>query len=228
MAYCPLRPYMECPLSKKSINFNETKAPEEIQTGFSFIRFLHASPNTPALDIYIDDKKAVSNLSYASMAGYAALPSADHRFEVYPIGQKNKPLLQFTLNCDQDSYHTIVLAGLSPNIQHRIYRDASETIPANESYLRFIHMSPLVPSLDAASETGETLFSGITFGRTEEYIRLEPNTYGLRLRAAGTPNVLLGLPDITLAGCRAYTIYAIGMLGGSPPLTAILLSDGRR
>lgn len=228
MAYCPLRPYMECPLTARSTNLNEAEAIEERQEGFSFIRFLHASPNTPAVDIYIDDRKAVSNLSYASIAGYAALPSTEHKIDVYPMGQKGKPLLRFTITPSADSYRTFVIAGLSPNIQHRIYIDSGEIIPGNESLLRFVHMSPSAPAMDVVLETGEILFSGLTFGRTEEYIRMAPGIYSIRVRAAGTPNVILGLPSVTLSGGRAYTIYAIGMLGGSPPLSAVIVSDGRR
>ncbi|MCQ1529195.1 DUF4397 domain-containing protein [Lutispora saccharofermentans] len=228
MAYCPLRPYMECPITAKSMSLNEAEAIEERQGGFSFIRFLHASPNTPAVDIYIDDRKAVSNLSYASMAGYSALPSTYHKINVYPMGQKGEPLLRFTISPVKGNYRTFVLSGLSPNIQHRTYIDSDETIPDNESLLRFVHISPNAPAVDVTLETGEALFSGLTFGRTEEYIRMEPGIYSLRLRAAGTPGAILGEANIALSGGRAYTMYAIGILGGSPPISAIILSDGRR
>lgn len=235
MAYCPLRPYMRCPLyMMNNMNREETfdkedrDSEEERQSGFSFVRFLHASPNAPALDIYIDNRKAVSNLMYASIAGYAALPSTAHDVAVYPLGQIDSPLTQFTINPSKESYRTIVLAGLSPNIQPRIYVDSGQPIPGNESHLRFVHMSPTAPAMDVVTETGQLLFSGVTFGRVADYISVEPNIYSLRVRAAGTPNVILGLPELTFSGGRAYTIYAIGILGGSPPLTAVLLADGRR
>lgn len=228
MAYCPLRPYMECPITIRSNSLNEAEAIEERQGGFSFIRFLHASPNTPAVDIYIGNKKAVSNLSYASMAGYAALPSTYHKIDAYPIGQKGEPLLRFTISPVKGNYRTFVLAGLSPNIQHRTYIDSGEIIPGNESLLRFVHISPNAPAADVTLEKGEALFSGLTFGRTEKYIRMEPGIYSLRVRAVGTSNVILGLSSVALSGGRAYTMYAIGTPEGSPPLSAVILSDGRR
>lgn len=235
MAYCPLRPYMKCPLHMmNNINREETfdkedrNNEEERQAGFSFVRFLHASPNAPALDIYIDNMKAVSNLTYASIAGYAALPATIHDIAVYPLGQTDTPLTQFTINPSRDSYRTIVIAGLSPNIQSRIYVDSGELIPGNESRIRFVHMSPRAPALYVVDETGRALFSGVTFGRVAEYISVEPNIYTLRVLIAGTPNVVLGLPQLTFRGGRAYTIYAIGLLGASPPLTAVVLADGRR
>lgn len=235
MGYCPLRPYMKCPLhmindaNRQDIYDKEDiDNEEERQAGFSFVRFLHASPNGPALDIYIDKMKAVSNLTYASIAGYTALPATMHEIAVYPLGQTDNPLTQFTINPSQDSYRTIVIAGLAPNIQLRTYIDSSELIPGNESRFRFVHMSPRAPALDVVEETGQVLFSGVTFGRMADYITVAPGIYTLRVRMAGTPNVVLGLPQLTFSGARAYTIYAIGLLGGSPPLTAVLLSDGRR
>lgn len=235
MTYCPLRPYMLCPLYSFNnmdidvTDFDEYRDEEEDrQAGFAFVRFFHASPNTPPVDIYIDDRKAVSNLVYASIAGYAALPSTFQKITVFPLGETREPLLTFTINPSKNSYRTIVIAGLSPNIQHRTYKDSDEFIPGNESHFRFVHMSPATPSLDVVTETGQTLFSSVTFGRVADYISLTPNIYRLRLRIAGTPNEVLGLPEITFRGSRAYTIYAIGLLGGTPPLAAVMVADGRR
>lgn len=235
MFFCPLRPYMMCPLyciNNMYIDefdiYEDRDDEKNRQAGFAFVRFLHTSPNTPPVDIYIDDRKAVSNLTYASMAGYAALPSTLQKITVYPTGDTRQPLLTFTINPAQNSFRTIVIAGLSPSIQYRTYIDSHEIIPTNESRFRFVHLAPGAPSVDVVTETGQQLLSGVTFGRMADYINISPDIYRFRLRIAGTPNEILALPEITLSGGRAYTIYAIGLLGGMPPLTAVMVTDGRR
>ncbi len=227
MTYCPFLPYMKCPYYLNNrVDFRDEKA-EERQNNFSFIRFLHASPNSPALDIYIDGKKAVSNLLYGSLAGYAALPTELHKIETYSAGQSTNPLLSISITLGKDTFTTMTLAGLLPNLWHRFYRDMKESIPTNESYIRFVHMSPNAPALDVVTETGDVLFSSITFGRTEQYKKINPGIYKLLVRASGTPNVLLGLPQLTFEGGKAYTLYALGLLGGSPNLSVVVLIDGR-
>ena len=227
MAYCPFLPYMKCPYYwDNRVDLTDENS-EERQEKFSFIRFLHASPNAPAIDIYINEKKAVSNLPYGSLAGYAALPASLHKIETYPAGQTADPLLSIPIPLGEDTFTTMIIAGLLPSLQYRIYRDMKENISTNESYIRFVHLSPRAPAVDIVLETGETLFSSITFGRTEQYKKINPGIYKLLVRASGTPNVVLDLPHLTFEGGKAYTIYAIGLLGGSPPLSAVVLTDGR-
>jgi len=236
MFFCPLRPYMMCPFYymnnmddiNESYIYEDRDDEENRQAGFAFVRFMHTSPNTPPVDIYIDDRKAVSNLTYASMAGYAALPSTFQKIAVYPTGDTRQPLLTFSINPAQNSFRTIVIAGLSPSIQHRTYMDSDEIIPTNQSRFRFVHLAPAAPSVDVVTETGQQLLSSVTFGRMADYINISPDIYRFRLRIAGTPNEILALPEITFNGGRAYTIYAIGLFGGTPPLTAVMVTDGRR
>lgn len=226
MSYCTFLPYMKCPYKDKRNLTNTTDVYEEGQHRFSFIRFLHASPNTPNLDIYIDNKKAITNLPYGGLAGYAAFSGEPHKYQVYIGGQTTKPLLTIPLSFSGDSFTTIAIAGLLQNLQYRIYRDMKEDIPANESYLRFVHLSPNTPGVDVIAEEGIIIFKNLTFGKTEQYKKINPNIYKLFLSITGTSNIILGLPQLTFEGGKAYTIYSSGLLNGTPPLSAMLLTDG--
>ena len=228
MAYCTFVPYMKCPYyPDKEINIKDENTKTR-QEHFYFIRFLHTSPNTPNLDIYIDGKKAVSNLIYGSLAGYAALQSGLHKIDAHLAGQTTNPILSTTATLTGDNFITMSIAGVLPNLQYRIYKDKAESIPANESYIRFVHLSSNTPAVDIVVEAGETLFNSITFGRTEQYKKVNPGIYKLQVRASGTPNVVLALPQLTFEGGKAYTLYAMGVMGGSPPLSVVVLTDGRQ
>jgi len=45
------------------------------------------------------------------------------------------------------------------------------------------------------------------------------------VRPTGTSDVLLDLPGLALAGGHAYSLVALGLAGGAPPLAALLLTD---
>lgn len=227
MSYCTFLPYMKCPYYTDKEKNRKDKDTKIRQAKFSFIRFLHTSPNAPNLDIYIDDKKAVSNLIYGSLAGYAALQADLHKIDTYLAGQTTNPILSTTTTLIGDNFTTMAITGVLPNLQYRVYKDRSESIPNNESYIRFVHLSSNAPAVDIVTEAGETLFSTITFGRTEQYKRINPGIYKLNVRASGTPNVILGLPQLTFEGGKAYTLYAMGVIGGSPPFSVVVLTDGR-
>lgn len=226
MAYCIFVPYMKCPYyPDKEIN-RKDESTKTRQENFSFIRFLHTSPSAPNLDIYIDGKKAVSNLIYGSLAGYAALQAGLHKIDTYLAGQTTNPILSTTTTLIGDNFTTVAISGVLPNFQYRIYKDMAESIPTNESYIRFVHLSSAIPAVDIVIEADKILFNTITFGRTEKYKKIDPSIYKLQMRASGTPNIVLALPQLTFDGGKAYTLYAMGVMGGSSPLSVVVLTDG--
>jgi hypothetical protein len=47
----------------------------------------------------------------------------------------------------------------------------------------------------------------------------------LEVRLAGTNDVVLPLPVITLEDGKVYTAFAVGLAGGEPALTAVIFVD---
>jgi hypothetical protein len=55
--------------------------------GNAFVRVVHASPDAPAVDVYVDGNKALSNVPFFTASDYLPLPAGEHRFQVTPTGQ---------------------------------------------------------------------------------------------------------------------------------------------
>jgi hypothetical protein len=92
--------------------------------------------------------------------------------------------------------------------------------------LRFAHLASAAPALDLVTD-GTTLFSDVGYQDVTEYVPVNPATYTLRLRSAGTGGVVLTAPNATLTSGRFYTVYAVGMPGsGAPPLQVLIPLDG--
>ena len=51
----------------------------------AMVRVLHASPDAPAVDVYLDDAKvdALTNVPFGTISGYLEIPSGDHNIKVY-------------------------------------------------------------------------------------------------------------------------------------------------
>jgi hypothetical protein len=58
------------------------------------------------------------------------------------------------------------------------------------------------------------------------YLPVEPGTYQLQMRPAGSNQAGIVTQPIELAQCKATTVYAVGNVGGEPPLEAITSVDG--
>jgi len=50
--------------------------------------------------------------------------------------------------------------------------------------------------------------------------------YTLQVRPTGTSTVVLTVPNVNLKPGMVYTIYAIGLVGKEPDLSALLVMDG--
>ncbi|SHK29721.1 DUF4397 domain-containing protein [Paramaledivibacter caminithermalis] len=77
------------------------------------IRFIHLSPNAPAVDIILSDgSKIFSNIGYKDITDYVCVPAGTYTFEVRPTGSDDVVLTIPDVRLKSNSYYTIYAAGL--------------------------------------------------------------------------------------------------------------------
>lgn len=59
----------------------------------SYVRVLNASPDAPAVDIYINGGLIFKNIKFKDFTEYVQLSMGQYKMEVYPVGQMDKPVL---------------------------------------------------------------------------------------------------------------------------------------
>jgi LPXTG-motif cell wall-anchored protein len=92
--------------------------------------------------------------------------------------------------------------------------------------VRFVHASPDAPAVDiAVANGGPVLFSNVPFKGVGDYLPVDAGTYDLEVRVAGTETVALSVPGVALADSTVYTVFAMGLAGGEPALTAVPSMD---
>ncbi|KOA19218.1 hypothetical protein CLHOM_23240 [Clostridium homopropionicum DSM 5847] len=76
------------------------------------IRFIHLSPNAPAVDIKLSDgTKVFNNVGYKDITDYACVPSGTYTFTVSPAGTNNVLLTVPNIRLEPDNYYTIYAVG---------------------------------------------------------------------------------------------------------------------
>ena len=192
----------------------------------SYVRILNASPNSPPIDIYLDDKLIVQNLAYKEFSNYLLFPAGDHNIKVYPSGQNVNPIIDSPINLPPGFAFNIAAIGSFPNII--LYAIPEPTAPQNfgKACVRFIHLSPNAPAIDIRVPDGTKIFSNVKYEDYTPYACVPPGTYTFQVRPAGTTDVLLTIPNVQLMPNKYYAIYAVGLAGGSPPLQAFIVEEG--
>ena len=106
---------------------------------------------------------------------------------------------------------------------------------AGRAKVRFVHASSGTPPVDVGAGTGESftpLFTAVPFAGVDDdrapagYLEADPlDGVTLSARATGTTADALVVPGVTLPAGAVVTVFAIGLLGGDPPLAALVCPD---
>lgn len=196
-------------------------------TGQSFVRVLHAVPGAPAVDVWIDGGLVIENLSFGEISDYLSMPSGSYDVEVFETGTTTTPIIDapgVVFASGQD--YTIAARLDGTDAVPEIYED-NNTLPADgKVHVRFIHLSPDAPAVDVAVTGGPDLFTNVAYADSTEYLEVDPGTYDLEVRQAGTSIVALPLPGISLQSDTVYTVFAVGEAAATPAtLDALLAAD---
>lgn len=192
----------------------------------SYIRALHASPNSPAVDIYFNDTKLVENLSYEEFTEYLSVAPGNYTIKVYPAGNTKNLVLSANLNIRPNSISTLAVTGILPNLNLLPIAEPKGPMIPGKLFLRFGNLSPNSPSLNLTLANGTVIFRNISYKNVTDYAALNPGIYHFQLRHSQTNKILLDAPNVRLRENRFYSIYAVGLLGEKPPLRILIPLDG--
>lgn len=192
----------------------------------SYIRILHASPDTSLVDIYANDKLIAKNLSYRNFTPYLNIPSGNTNLRIFLAGRKINPLINTNIFVPAKSIFTIAVAGKSSQIGLLALPEPIKTLPSNKALVRFAHLSPGTPNVDIVLPNGNKLFTNVAYKSFTDYISVEAGTYIFDIRVTNTTKNILTIPNISIKSGNIYTIYAVGLLTGKPSLQVLIPLDG--
>ena len=193
----------------------------------SRIRVLHAIPNAPAVDVYANDNIIIKNLPYKEVSSYIPVTSGNINIKVYPTGTTTNPVIDTNVYIPENSIYTIATIGELPDVSLYPVQEPSSANKSGLSCVRFIHLSPNAPAVDIKLPDGTIIFSNVPFKSIANYNCVPSGTYTFRVNPAGTNNTVLTIPDVKLNPNTFYTVYAVGLVGETPNLEALLVSEPR-
>ncbi|MCJ7689282.1 MAG: DUF4397 domain-containing protein, partial [Clostridiaceae bacterium] len=73
----------------------------------SYLRVLHASPKSPAVDVYINDILKAKNLAYADFTDYIEVITGNYNVKIYTTGTKTSPVLSKNIFIPPGKIYTV-------------------------------------------------------------------------------------------------------------------------
>jgi hypothetical protein len=198
------------------------------------LRVLHASPDAPAVDVYLDDNivDALTNVPFGAISDYLKVPAGAHNVKVYATGTTSSPVIDADLTLAAGKAYTVAATGAVADIKAQVLQDDPKPV-ASTAKVRVVHLSADAPAVDiatAGSAVDEAVVKNLAYPDATDYLALPGGTYDLEVRLAGETTVALALPNVKVQHGRAYSVFAVGSAAspavGGNALQAVVAVDG--
>jgi hypothetical protein len=189
-------------------------------TDEGMLRLAHLSPDTPAVDVYVDSVSApgvgitLPGVDYGTISDYQALTAGTYAVSMRKAGAPatSPPVLSTTVQVDGDSASTVAGLGKFADLGLTVLDDDLAAPPAGQTRVRLISAASAATSLDV-SVSGTPVATGLAFAKVSDYVAVPAGSTALHVtNGAGAP---VDLPVDLAAG----SVYSLVVLDGPSGLT---------
>lgn len=189
-----------------------------------YVRFIHAIPDAPSVDIYFDDKLIFTGLSFGNVTNYIAITPQTYSVRLFVSGTHDNPLITESLQIAPNSMTTINITYENNEIAFFSIDDTHTMSNSLLSYVRFINVAPTAPLLSLSLPDGRVLFNQTSYLETNDYYPTSPGIYNF-IVSTSDGNLSKYISNVKLDKNMFITIYMIGLYKKKPPLGYILVRD---
>lgn len=191
------------------------------------LRLAHLSPDTPAVDVYVDsvaDPDAgitLRGVDYGAVSDYQAVAPGTYTVSMRSAGDDpgTPPVLSTTVEVGADSARTVAGVGPFADLGLAVLRDDLTLPPSGQSRLRVIAAAANAPTLDVALPGGAPLASGLEFSQSTDYVDVPAGQADLQVTPEGAEPT--GVP-VDLAAGSVYSVLVLDEPGGGLTVRAVL------
>jgi hypothetical protein len=195
----------------------------------AMVRVLHASPDAPDVDVYLDGAPVgdpLAALAFGTLSPYVPVPAGTHAVAVCATADPTVcPIEVPELTVEAGMSYTVAATNALDTIETQVLSDTQTADPAT-AMVRVVHFAADAPSVDVLTQDGATtVVSALAYPASTEYLGLEPGTYDLKVCATEDETVCpIDPAALDLAAGTAYSVFAIGSLAAGS-ITAVVAVD---
>jgi Domain of unknown function (DUF4397) len=205
--------------------------PAASAAGTGMLRLAHLSPDTPAVDVYVDsvsDPSADLTLpavGYGAVSDYREVPPGTYTISMRSAGaaQDSPPVLSTTVQVAAGTARTVAGVGHFSDLGLRVLDDDLTPPPPGRARMRVVAAAATAPTLDVTLPGGRSLASGLAFAGTSGYVDVPAGSTTLTVTPSGSAAV--PLPVAVSAG-SVYSVLVLDRSGGGLTVRPVLDAAG--
>lgn len=187
----------------------------------AMVRFVHASPNAPAVDIVVAGGPTLFDDVMYTESEYLSVAPGTYDLEARLSSNNALALSIPGVTLERGVVYTVAAVGLAggdPALQAALAVDARAT-----ARVRAIHASPDAPNVDVLVNDG-LAFENVGFTEATQYAEVPWGTYNVKVVATGGSDPVIEA-DLTLEPGATYSVAAVNSLA---KIEAAVLADDNR
>jgi Domain of unknown function (DUF4397) len=225
---------------------NTTNPGDPVTKTKSSVRAIHASVDTPAVDVLVDGTKAGGPLEFKSAFPglnnqYASLDSGSRNLKVCAAPADTTCPINATLTLVADTRYSVIALGTIATtddsgtdarpLEPLVLTDTEAAPAAGKTKVRFVHAASLVAAKTVdiyvtAPDGALTTATKANFNYKDNsgYLEVPAGSYRVRITAPGSKTVLIdtGTTGVGLGDGKLYTAIAVNPTGTAG---VVLLND---
>lgn len=205
--------------------------PAGAQAASSFLlRFVHALPGGPAVDVWVDNALAARALDYGAATRYLNVTSGDHKVLITPTNSNAQPsgtpLLNTTVTAgtDKPAQLVVIQGTIDKPVAGVFVQDLSPLAPGKT---RFTAVQAIADSqgVDVLRPDGSPLIQALKYGDTFGGFDTDSSAPGLAVVPTGgqMSDAIVQIDSVALDAGTHYTLVLMGTISGSVKPTYVLL-----
>lgn len=189
------------------------------------LRFLHLSPDAPAVDMYVRGNLEIEDLTFTEGTGYVQVLAGDARFRVVPANEDiAQAVLDTSLQLVAEQSYTAVAWDRLGDVRAALVPDSIANLASGETRLQFVHAASDFGEVDiwTAGSPPTPLIQDLAPGAFASIDDMgDAMTIAIDADDDGVGDARFALPDFDASG-QLVNLYVTNDDAGSPFLVAHL------
>lgn len=199
-------------------------------------RFLNASPDAPAMDVYLDGAAvgALQGRGFGIISAYLPIAPGTHSIKVYANGGTTVPLIDRNVDLPSGSASTIAATNVLASIEMQLLTDRPSA-SCSKAQVRVVHLAADLAAVDLRTSGPAPpvlLASNVSYPHATGYLTWPTSSFDLDIVLAGTTTRILLLAGLGITdSCASYSEFIVGSAeqppAGANPIRIVQAVDQR-
>jgi len=192
-------------------------------SGKSYLRILHASPDAPAVDIYVNNELQLSDIEYQDGTGYLRLPDGNATVELRQAGT-DTVVATHVGTLDTDGYYAAIAVNPVASLDIRVI-DETDVVTDGTQDLRVFHAASGADAVDVYitapdAELGVPSLDNVSYLSNAVVPDVADGKYQVRVTGEGSKDIIYDTGSLSIND--ELMVVAVGSTQGASSISLLI------